>query len=59
MHRGEKEGLLNTRHRLPSTSDNGHNDDSSVSTVLLFDAQCVVAEIVALGDGCIDEIEFR
>ena len=55
----ERFSVVNTRHRLPSSSGNGHNDDSSVSTVLLFDAQCVVAEIIALGDGCIDDIEFR
>ena len=53
----ERFSVVNTQHRLPS----GINDSSSSSTsaVLLFDAQSVVTEIIALADGCISEVEFR
>ena len=53
----ERFSVVNTRHRLPSgTSD---SQTSSTSTVMLFDAQSVVTEIIALANGCISDVEFR
>ena len=53
----ERFSVVNAKHRLPS----GINDSlsSSTSAVLLFDAQSVVTEIIALAAGCISGVEFR